>query len=44
MIYHPDIDGRAESFPIKYHGENKHVLPGYISDMIRRFKLPRGVL
>ncbi len=44
IIYHPDIEGRPESIPVKYHGENTELRKGVISDIIRRFKLPPGVL
>ena len=44
MIYHPDIDGRPESFPVKYHGAGQELRRGVISAIIRRFKLPDGVL
>jgi predicted RNA binding protein YcfA (HicA-like mRNA interferase family) len=44
MIYHPDIDGRPESFPVKCHGEGTQIPKGIISGIIRRFKLPAGVL
>lgn len=44
MIYHPDIAGRPESFPVKCHGENTELRKGVISGIIRRFKLPKGLL
>ena len=44
MIYHPDVNGRAESFPVKRHGENTELRLGVISAIIRRFKLPKGLL
>lgn len=44
IIYHPDIDGRPESHPVKYHGEGTELRKGVISSIIRRFKLPKGVL
>ena len=44
IIFHPDIDGRAESIPVKCHGDNTELRKGVISDVIRRFKLPPGVL
>ena len=44
MIYHPDIDGSPESFPVKCHGEGQELRRGVISAVIRRFKLPDGVL
>jgi hypothetical protein len=42
MIFHPDIDGRPESFPVKCHGEGTELRKGVISGIIRRFKLPDG--
>ena len=44
MLYHPDIDGRPESFPLKCHGEGTEIGRGAIRGIIRRFKLPKGVL
>jgi hypothetical protein len=44
MIYHPNINGRAESFPVKCHGKNTEIHKGVISSIIRRFKLPKDLL
>ena len=44
MIYHPDINGRSESYPVKCHGENTELSVGVIRDIIRRFKLPNNLL
>ena len=44
MIYHPDIDGRPESHPVKCHSENQELRKGVISSIIRRFKLPKDLL
>lgn len=44
MIYHPDIEGRPESFPVKCHGEGTELRKGVISAIIRRFRLPNDVL
>ena len=44
MIYHPNINGKPESFPIKYHGKNTEVYKGVISDLIKRFDLPGDLL
>jgi predicted RNA binding protein YcfA (HicA-like mRNA interferase family) len=44
MLYHPDIGGRAVSYPLKFHGGNEDIPPGYIGDIIRHFKLPPNVL
>ena len=30
MIYHPSINGRPESFPVKCHGENTELRKGYL--------------
>lgn len=43
IIYHPDINGRPESFPIKCHGEGTEIAPGTLSAIIRRFKLRRNI-
>jgi len=44
MIYHPDINGRPESFPVRCHGENTELRKGVISGIIRRFNLPKDLL
>ena len=44
MIYHPDIEGRPESHPVKCHGDNQELRKGVISSIIRRFKLPKDLL
>ena len=44
MIYHTDIDGRPQSFPVKCHGENTELRKGVVSAIIRRFNLPRDLL
>ena len=43
MIFHPDIDGRPESFPVKCHGEGTELRAGILSGIIRRFKLPKDL-
>jgi hypothetical protein len=43
IIYHPMINGRPESFPIKCHGENTEIRSGVISSLIRRFNLPKNL-
>jgi hypothetical protein len=44
IIYHPDINGRPESHPVKCHGENTELRKGVISSIIRRFNLPSDLL
>jgi len=44
MLYHPDVNGRPASFPIKCHGDNTEIRKGLVSAIIRRFDLPRGLL
>lgn len=44
IIYHPDVNGRPESHPVKYHGANTELRKGVISSIIRRFDLPRDLL
>jgi len=43
MIYHPDIDGRPESFPVKCHGEGTELRKGVLAGIIRRFRLPKDI-
>ena len=44
VIFHPDIDGKPRSYPVKYHGRNTDLSKGVIADLIRRFQLPKGLL
>lgn len=44
IIYHPDVNGRPESHPVKHHGANTELRKGVISSIIRRFDLPRDLL
>jgi hypothetical protein len=44
MIYHPDVDGRPQSHPIKCHNENDDVRRGVVASIVRRFNLPRDLL
>ncbi len=43
MLYHPDVNGRAESFPVVYHGANKDLKPYVVKDVIERFRLPKNL-
>ena len=40
ILYHPDIDGRSESYPLKCHGEGDDVRKGHLAAIRRRFRLP----
>lgn len=40
MLYHPDINGRPESCPLKCHGEGDDIRMGHLSAIRRRFRLP----
>jgi len=44
MLFHPDVNGRPESYPIKCHGEGTEIRRGHIASIERRFKLPKNVL
>lgn len=44
MIYHPNINGRPASYPIKYHGGKTTVRVGHIQAIKRRFNLPDDLL
>lgn len=44
MIFHPDVNGRPESYPIKCHNEGDAIRKGHIAAITRRFKLPKGLL
>ena len=43
VIYHPDVNGRPESHPVKCHGEGSELRKGVISSIVRRFDLPRDL-
>lgn len=40
MIYHPDVNGRAASYPVKCHGHGTELGKGTLKAIIRRFNLP----
>ena len=42
LVYHPDIDGRAASYPLKYHRGGDDVRRGHLNAIRRRFKLPKN--
>ncbi len=42
-LYHPDINGRSESYPLKYHGGKTVVHIGHLNAIIRRFNLPKDI-
>jgi len=44
MLYHPDVNGRAASYPVKCHGENTEIRKGHIAAIRRRFNLPKDLL
>lgn len=39
MLYHPDINGRPQSYPLKCHRESDDVRRGHLSAIERRFNL-----
>ncbi len=41
MIYHPDIQGRPQQYPVKYHGNKTEIRTGHLLAIIRRFRLPK---
>ncbi len=43
ILYHPEINGRPESHPVKCHGEGTELRKGVLSSLIRRFSLPRDI-
>jgi hypothetical protein len=43
MFYHPDINGRPASHPVKCHGEGTPLNQKTLSSLIRRFALPRDI-
>jgi len=43
MLFHPDINGRSESYPLKFHGKKTEVRIGHLTAIIRRFDLPKKI-
>jgi len=43
MLCHPDINGKAASYPLKYHGGKTEVKKGHLPAIIRRFNLPNKI-
>jgi len=43
IIYHPDVNGRAESYPLKCHGRGTELGAGTLSALIKRFNLPKNI-
>ena len=44
MLFHPNINGRPESYPLKCHGEDDTIRKGHIKAVVRRFSLPKDFL
>jgi hypothetical protein len=42
VIYHPNINGRSESYPLPCHKEGADVARGHYAPIVRRFGLPQG--
>jgi len=42
MIYHPNVNGRSQSFPITFH-KGHDVGKGMLKAIIRRFDLPEDI-
>jgi len=42
MLYHPDINGRPESYPLKCHGESTEIKIGHYAPICSRFNLPKN--
>ncbi len=43
VIYHPNIAGKAESFPFKCHGKNPEIAKKQLKNIIRYFQLPKNI-
>jgi len=39
LIFHPDVNGRSESYPMTYH-KGRDIGKGMLKAIIRRFNLP----
>jgi hypothetical protein len=42
ILFHPDINGRKESYPIKHHGNATEIRVGSLLALINRFNLPKN--
>jgi predicted RNA binding protein YcfA (HicA-like mRNA interferase family) len=42
MVYHPGVNGRAESFPVTHHA-GQEIGKGMLKAIIRRFDLPEDI-
>jgi predicted RNA binding protein YcfA (HicA-like mRNA interferase family) len=42
MIYHPDVKGRSQCFPLTFH-KGQDVGKGMLKAIIRRFELPSDI-
>jgi predicted RNA binding protein YcfA (HicA-like mRNA interferase family) len=42
MIYHPDVNGRSECYPLTFH-KGHDVGKGMLKAIIRRFNLPEDI-
>jgi len=42
MLFHPDVNGKPQSIPLKWH-KGKDVKPGLLAAVIRRFNLPKKI-
>jgi len=42
MIYHPNVNGRSQSFPMTFH-KGRDVRKGMLKAIIRRFDLPPDI-
>jgi predicted RNA binding protein YcfA (HicA-like mRNA interferase family) len=42
MIYHPNVNGRAQSYPMMFH-KGHDIGKGMLKAIIRRFDLPNGI-
>ena len=43
MLYHPNINGRSESYPLKCHRESDDIRRGHLSAIKRRFHLAASI-
>ena len=43
MLYHPAVNGRAQSYPVPWHKDSSEIHRSHISKIIRRFNLPKDI-
>jgi len=43
ILWHPDIKGRAQAYPLPCHGKGAEIKKGHYPKIKRRFNLPNNI-